>query len=319
MALASGGNTQLMERMAGGNAQAASQRQDIKALLSSVSIKKRFEELLGKKAPGFMSSIISVTNGNAQLQSADPRTIIAAAAVAAALDLPIDPNLGFAYIVPYNVKKDGVKQVQAQFQLGYKGYIQLAMRTSQYKTINATEVYEGEIKSINRFTGEIEFGERTSDKIVGYIAYFKLLNGFEKYLYMSKEEVEKHGKAYSKSYGNEYGRWAQDFFAMAIKTVIKRLLSKYGILSIEMQSNLGTALVADEAVVTESGEYHHVDAIETEGRIVDEDTGEISPESGEAAPYGNAETSPSVLKDEKAEPAESVLEQHRRITRILKS
>jgi recombination protein RecT len=270
MATANGNNSQLMERMAGGNSP-ASQRQDIKALLNSVSVKKRFEDILGKHAPAFMSSIISVANGNDQLRRVsqeNPMSIISSAAVAAALNLPVDPNLGFAYIVPYGSA--------ATFQMGYKGFIQLAMRTGQYKGLNACEVYEGEIKTINRFTGEIEFGEQIGDKVVGYLAYFKLLNGFEKYLYMSKEQIEKHAKTFSKSFNNPKGRWALDFHAMALKTVIKLLLSKYGILSVEMQNGMGTALVADGAAVTESGEYQQVDAIDVEGSAVDAETGEIN-------------------------------------------
>lgn len=270
MANASGGNTQLVERMSGANAPSP-QRQDIKSLLNSVSVKKRFEEVLGKNAPAFMSSLISVANGNDQLKviaAKNPMSIIAAGAVAAALNLAVDPNLGFAYIVPYGDK--------ATFQMGYKGYVQLAQRSGQYKTLNACEVYEGEIKAINRFTGEIEFCDRTSEKIVGYVAYFKLLNGFEKYLYMTKEELDKHAKTYSQTYKKGYGKWKEDFHAMAIKTVLKRLLSKYGVLSIEMQTGMGTALVVDDAAVNDDGSYEYPDrTIEAEGRVIDDDTGEI--------------------------------------------
>nr|DAI45059.1 MAG TPA: RecT protein [Caudoviricetes sp.] len=200
----------------------------IQGLVAQEDIKARFEELLGKKAPGFISSLLAVVNNNKLLAKANPRTVIAAGAMAASLDLPINQNLGFAYIIPY---KD-----EAQFQMGYKGYIQLAMRTGQYQTINAAEVYEGEILKQNRFTGEYEFGEKTSDKIVGYIAYFKLVNGFEKYLYMSIEEMQAHAKKFSKNYKGGTDKWGlTDFHSMAIKTVLKRLISKYGILSIEMQ------------------------------------------------------------------------------------
>lgn len=281
---AKGNNTALIKRMTVINNVPADEQEQtltLKNMLANTNVKKRFEELLGKKAAGFISSLISVTNGNAQLQKADPKTIIAAGAVAAALDLPVDPNLGFAYIVPYNNNKklaDGTwhKVVQAQFQLGYKGYIQLAMRTGQYKTINACEVYEGEIKSINRFTGDIEFGKKESDKIIGYIAYFKLLNGFEKYLYMTVDEIQKHGQIYSKSFEHDNGRWKQDFNTMAIKTVLKRLLSKFGILSIEMQ----TSLQADQAVVNQDDEgntsYDYVDrTIDVECHVVDAETDEV--------------------------------------------
>lgn len=200
----------------------------IQSLVSQESVKARFEELLGKKAPGFISSLLAVVNNNKLLAKVNPNTIVAAGAMAASLDLPINQNLGFAYIIPYGN--------EAQFQMGYKGYIQLAMRTGQYQTINAAEVYEGEIVKQNRFTGEYEFGEKTSDKIVGYIAYFKLVNGFEKYLYISIEEMQAHAKKFSKNYKGGTDKWGiTDFHSMAIKTVLKRLISKYGILSIEMQ------------------------------------------------------------------------------------
>lgn len=235
----------------------------VRSLLARDSIKKRFEELLGRKAPGFISSVINIVNSNTQLQQCDPNQVIAAAAVAAAMDLPIDPNLGFAYIVPYKGK--------AQFQMGYKGFVQLAMRTGMYKTINATHVYEGEIESFNRITGEVKFSETgaTSDKIVGYIAYFKLLNGFEKYEYWPIERVIEHAKRFSQSYGSNYSPWKTDFDAMAIKTVLKHLLSRYGVLSIEMQ----TAVKADQAVVheTDDGEqYEYVDnTVEAEYTVDD--------------------------------------------------
>lgn len=215
----------------------------LKSLVSSNDIKTRFNEVLGKKAPAFISSLISIANNNDLLNKADPITVITAGIMAATLDLPINQNLGFAYIVPfYNGKK---KIYEAQFQMGYKGYVQLAVRTDKYKTIHASEVYEGEIKSRNRLTGEFEFGQKISDTVVGYIAYFKLVNGFEKYLYMSKEEAEAHARKYSQTYKKGYGLWSTDFDAMAIKTVLKQLLKKYGILSVEMQN----MVLADGAVI----------------------------------------------------------------------
>ena len=257
-------------------------------LLSGDKVKQRFNEILGKKAPGFISSVLSVANNNALLKKAKPQSVLNAAVIAATLDLPINQNLGFAYIVPY---KD-----EAQFQLGFKGLVQLAMRSGQYKTINVNEVYEGEIKVVNRFIGEYEFSERTSDKIVGYMAYFKLVNGFEKYLYMSKEDCEKHGKKYSQTFKRGGGLWSTDFDAMAKKTVLKMLLSKFGILSIEMQR----AQVFDQAVVRndltevediDSAEIAYVDNETTKSRlkdlasanvmdaeVVDETTGEVMSE-----------------------------------------
>lgn len=134
-------------------------------------------------------------------------------AEAATLDLPINPNLGFAYVVPYGN--------QAQFQMGWRGFVQLAMRSGQYKTINVNEIYE-EIKKSNRFTGEYEFGERSSDKIVGYMAYFSLINGFEKFLYMSKEDFRKNTEgSFLQTYKRGTGIWSTDFDSMAKKTVLK--------------------------------------------------------------------------------------------------
>lgn len=252
----------------------------LKGMLGSEAVKKRFNELLGKKAPGFISSLLSVVNNNKLLAKADPVTVISAGAMAAALDLPINQNLGFAYIVPYGG--------QAQFQMGYKGYIQLAMRTGQYKSINADVVYEGEIKSVNRFTGEFEFGERTSNTVVGYMAYFKLVNGFEKYLYMTIEEMQAHAKKFSKNYKGGTEKWGlTDFHTMAIKTVLKRLLSKFGILSIEMQGmeQVAIAMANDGGVITDNGdgfdadfdsETVDVDSVtESVPDFVDAETGEV--------------------------------------------
>ena len=262
----------------------------IQSLVSQENVKARFEELLGKKAPGFISSLLAVVNNNKLLAKANPNTIIAAGAMAASLDLPINQNLGFAYIIPY---KD-----EAQFQMGYKGYIQLAMRTGQYQTINAAEVYEGEIIKQNRFTGEYEFGEKTSDKIVGYIAYFKLVNGFEKYLYMSIEEMQAHARKFSKNYKGGTDKWGlTDFHSMAIKTVLKRLISKYGILSIEMQGQqMVDAITNDGGKMTmkEDGTLEadfEGDTIDTDGKtnyqddphtiITTEDGVTVNTETGE--------------------------------------
>lgn len=222
-------------------------RTTVKGLMCQVDVKKRFEDILGKKAPGFISSVINVAK-SPSLIDADPNSIMASAVVAATLDLPIDPNLGFAYIVPYNDKKQGKI---AQFQMGYKGFIQLAMRSGQYKTINATPVFEHDLKKINRLTGEIEFNDNPepSTKVIGYVGYFRLINGFEKALYMTREELEKHGKKYSQSYKSKndwvvkQSLWTTDFDSMATKTVLKLLLSKYGPMSIEMQ----TAIKSDQA------------------------------------------------------------------------
>lgn len=246
----------------------------LSGMLGSEDIKKRFNELLGKKAPGFISSLLAVVNNNKLLAKANPQTIITAAAMAASLDLPINQNLGYAYLVPYGN--------EAQFQLGYKGYIQLAMRSGQYKTINACEVYEGEIVSTNRFTGAYEFGERTGDTIIGYMAYFELVNGFEKYLYMSMDEMQAHARKFSKNYKGGTDKWGiADFHSMAIKTVLKRLISKYGILSIEMQS-MATAITNDGGVIkeTDNGLEADFDGETIEADIEDSETDEFVDSEG---------------------------------------
>ena len=201
-------------------------------------VREKFERVLGAKSAGFVSSIISCVSANKALQDCDPMTIVGAAAIAAACDLPINPSLGFGHIVPYNGK--------AQFQIGWKGYVQLGMRSGQYKTMNATVVYEGQLVEHNPFTGEMRFKpEKKSNLVEGYLFYFKLLNGYEKYTYMTREECEAHGKRYSKSFNFPSSTWKKDFDAMALKTVVIRGLSRWGILSIEMQ----TAVVYDGSVV----------------------------------------------------------------------
>lgn len=212
--------------------------------VESENIKQKFREVLDKGAGAFVTSILSLVKSTPQLAAAEPKTIISAAMTAATLKLPIDPNLGFAYIIPYGK--------EAQFQMGYKGYIQLAMRTGQYKTINASVVYEGQVEGVDFITGEIIRGKKKSDKVVGYVAYFELINGFSKMVYMTKEEMLRHAQTFSKSFSRSSSVWKTNFDAMGLKTVIRRLISKYGIMSIEMQgAGLATALSADK-------EYDHL-------------------------------------------------------------
>jgi recombination protein RecT len=242
----------------------------VKGLISKDEVKKRFEEIMGQKAGGFIASITSLVSSSTNFDGTDATTIISSAIQAATLDLPINPNLGFAWIIPY---WDGKKKIKvAQFQLGYKGFLQLAMRTSHYKTINVSEVYRGDIKKIDRFTGQIEFNTDNqpdfSKQPLGYVAYFRLLNGFEKYWYLTRDEVLAHAKRFSKTYSKEKdkfsGQWEEDFDGMAKKTTLKLLLSKYGILSVQLQQ----AIQADQAVVKEGEgnelEYEYPDAPEAE-------------------------------------------------------
>lgn len=270
------------------NIVAQKEAKTLKGMLEMPAYKNKFNEMLGKKAAGFMSSIIAVTSNNKLLAKADPATVIGAAAQAAMLDLPINQSLGFAYIVPY--------KGAAQFQLGYKGYIQLAQRSGQYVDIGAKTVYEGELEYENRLLDKFKFGERASDKVIGYLAYFRLTNGFEKMLFMELDEMIAHAKKYSQSYKGGTDKWGlADFNVMAEKTVLKRLLSKFGPLSIE-SVQMSQALSNDGGVISmnKDGEFdvdfsgetidaeYEEPAAETSGdtynvagEIINADTGEV--------------------------------------------
>ena len=238
----------------------------LQQLLSAPNIKRRFEELLDSSAPSFISSLLAIFRSNSKLQECSPNSILQAAGIAAALKLPINPGLGFAFIVPY--------KGQASFQIGTKGFVQLAMRSGQYLTLHSGAVREGQIADIDFVTGEIIRGEKISDTIVGYIAYMKLVNGFEKSLYMTVEELQAHAMKYSQSYaydlrsGRRSSVWTTNFDVMAKKTVLKRLLSNFGIISIDQQgADLATALQTDQAVITEDG-LRYVDNERGEEKIV---------------------------------------------------
>ena len=212
-------------------------------ILANETMKKKFTEILGKKAPGFMASIISLYNSDTNFSKVDGYSVVNSALMAATLDLPINKEFGVAWIIPYGKS--------AQFQVGYKGFIQLALRTGQYQKLNVIPVYDGQLKRFNPLTEDIElnFDEPIVDgekKIIGYAFYMRLINGFEKTIYWTRKEVEEHGKRFSKTYNN--GPWKTDFDAMAKKTVLKNSLTKWGILSVEMQK----AIEADQAVVEKS-------------------------------------------------------------------
>lgn len=229
----------------------------IKGYMENESMKKKFHDMLGKKATGFMTSLINIVQNDKLLIDAEPNSIMYAAATAATLDLPINPNLGFAYILGYKNHKTG--ETKAQFQLGYKGFIQLAQRSGQFKTISASPVYEGQIVNNDPLRGiTFDWNNKLSDKVIGYAGYFELLNGFEKTLFMTVEELQKHGKLYSanfKKFGS--GLWADNFDAMATKTVIKLLLSKFAPLSVDMQK----AVTADQGIIRniEGDEIDYID------------------------------------------------------------
>lgn len=223
----------------------------LKSLLATDAIRKQMKSLLGEKVGHFMMAIVGVVEGTPQLQSCDPQSIINSAIASATLDLPIEKNLGYAYIVPYKNK--------AQFQLGYKGYIQLALRSGQYKYINSIEIKEGELESYNLLTGEFNFkfiediNKRLEAKTIGYASYIEFTNGFRNTLYMTKEQVDNHAKEYSQSYaydlreGYKNSNWSTNFDSMALKTVLKLNLSKFGALSVSVQR----ALQLDGSSITE--------------------------------------------------------------------
>ncbi len=215
----------------------------VSQFLNQSNVLQKFADLLGTKAQGFIASVISAVNSNELLKGATQESVYSAALMAATLDLPVNQNLGFAYFVPFNNRK--ANKQECQFMVGYKGFIQLAMRSGQFKTISATPIYENQLVSENPLTGFVFDFSKKGQNIIGYAAYFSLINGFEKTLYMSVEELKKHGVAYSQTFKKGFGLWADNFDAMAQKTVIKLLLSKYAPLSIEMQK----AQIADQGVI----------------------------------------------------------------------
>lgn len=239
------------------NTPAVNNMTKIKSFLNSEAISKKFQELLGSKAPGFITSVLQVVNSNKSLANADVNSIYGAAAAAAVLDLPINNNLGFAYIVPYNEKQnDGSYKQVAQFQIGYKGIKQLALRSSEMVILNDSDVREGEILSHDRLSGQISFNwiqndtERLAKPIIGYVSYFRLRNGFEHTHYMTVAELEAHGKKFSQTYKKGFGLWKDDFNGMCRKTVVKLNLSKNAPLAIETQ--LSKALIFDQAKINDA-------------------------------------------------------------------
>ena len=224
-------------------------QQTLQQLMNSGAVMKKLNDVLGseKKAASFVSSVISVANGNSYLRNCNPMTILGSAMVAATLDLPIVPTLGLAYIVPY--------KGQCQFQLGYKGLIELAERSGQFKNIIDEVVYDGQLVRKNRFTGEYEFDEdarlrdesgKPTEKVIGYMARMDLINGFSKTIFWTKEEVEAHANKFSQAFRAKKGTpWVSDFDAMARKTILKALFAKYAPKSVAIQN----AIKFDQAVV----------------------------------------------------------------------
>ena len=227
----------------GATAAPAQKHSSIQSLMNSPAVMAKISKCLGteKKAAAFASSVISIATGSPQLRDCNPTTILGAAMVAATLDLPIVPTLGMAYIVPY--------KGQCQFQIGYKGLIELAERSGVFRNIIDEVVYEGQLVRKNKFTGEYVFDEdaKKSDTVIGYMARFDLTNGFSKTVYWSKEEVEKHARRFSQAYSKGYSTpWSTDYDTMARKTVLKALFAKYAPKSISYA--LQTAITFDQSV-----------------------------------------------------------------------
>lgn len=259
----------------------------LKRVLDADSIQQQFQNALRENAGAFIASIIDLYGSDNYLQQCNPDAVVMECLKAATLKLPINKQLGFAYIVPYgNVP---------QFQIGYKGYIQLAMRSGQYKYLHAGVIYEGmEIKR-DWLRGSIEiFGEPTSDKVQGYFAHMELLNGFSKTLYMTRDEVLAHAKRYSKSYHHKNSAWQTNFDEMATKTVLRLLLSKYGIMSTDMV----TALTSDHEDVEDSVRTEI--ANEANQEVLDIETVDaeyvVDGEEPEASPEPPAEDKPKANK-----------------------
>lgn len=252
----------------------------MKNLLANQGMQNLFADALNENKDRFLASIIDLYNGDTYLQGCNPKEVAMEALKAATLNLPINKSLGYAYIVPFKNKG----KLTPQFQIGYKGYIQMAQRSGQYKALNAGILYEGmEVKrDFLRGTFEI-IGEPKSDKVIGYFAYFQLLNGYEKAIYMTKDEVTEHAERYSQSYGSDYSPWKKQFDEMAQKTVIKRLLSKYGVLTTEFQDAVKEEEDREVLRATENNAMLGMTASDEEEAIeVDPDTGEIIEEDAKA-------------------------------------
>lgn len=244
--------------------------------IQAPATQKYIADVLGEKKASFAANLTSLVANNKALQECEPVTLLYAGIKATALNLPLDSNLGFAYVIPYKNTKEG--KTEAQFQLGYKGLIQLAIRSGQFRNLNVTDVRDGELKHFDLLSGTLEFEampNRDELPIIGYVAYFELVNGFTKCLYMTHSEVEKHAQNYSQTYSskNEYVRksskWTTDFDIMAKKTVIKLLLSRYAPLSIEMQQ----AITFDQSVQRDADVPTYVD---NEAEVIQEQDEEFT-------------------------------------------
>ena len=284
-------------------------RLGLTAYLTNDAVKEQINKVVGgKDGQRFISSIISATQTNPTLQQCTNQSILSAALLGEALKLSPSPQLGHFYMVPFDVKTNQtdpntgkpIYVKQAQFQLGYKGYIQLAIRSGQYKKLNVMAIKEGELEYFDPLDEEIKINlmidkwdEREALPTIGYYAFFELSNGFRKAIYWSKAQMESHALKYSPGYkkdkekGWNYTFWSKDFDGMAYKTLLRQLISKWGIMSIEMQN----AFEGDMAVINDDGSKNYV---ETEDNIIDVEATEIPNEpekettnDAQAALFGN--------------------------------
>ena len=239
----------------------SNQRLGITAYLTNDAVKNQINNVIGgKDGTKFISAVVSAVNANPQLQECTNQSILSAALLGESLKLSPSPQLGQYYMVPFNDKNKGKV---AQFQLGYKGYIQLAIRSGQYKKLNVLAIKEGELIRFDPLNEEIEVRliedeeAREEAPTIGYYAMFEYTNGFKKAMYWSKKKMEAHALKYSMGYRAKKGYtfWEKDFDAMAYKTMLRQLISRWGIMSIEMQN----AIDADMAVINEDGTKDYVD------------------------------------------------------------
>lgn len=264
------------------------QRPKFSVMISTPGYQKMINNTLRdpKKAQRFVASITSAVATNPALQECDPATILSGALLGESLNLSPSPQLGQYYLVPFNNTKKGCKD--AQFQLGYKGYIQLALRSGYYKHLNVIAVKAGELVHFDPLTEDVEVNlnpdelARENSATVGYLAMFEYLNGFRKTIYWSREKMENHALRYSKGYAAKKGYtfWEKDFDAMAFKTMLRQLISKWGVMSIDLQ----TAFEAD-AVAAEDGDYIQTPPAELPEPVQDEpqegDGNEASGDTGD--------------------------------------
>jgi recombination protein RecT len=231
--------------------------------LNRDGVKKYLDSVLNERSGQLITSLVSMSKLVPKMSAVQPETLLNCGLKAASMNLPLDNNLGFAYAVPYGDS--------ATFQIGYKGLVQLAQRTGQYKLINVVDVRVGELEKWDMFTEELRLvpiedaEKREKQPVVGYAAMFELLNGYSKKVYWTRARVEAHGKRFSKAFTS--GPWKSDFDAMAKKTVLKDLLSKWGPLSTEMQQ----ALKFDQAVIRKDADGEEIpEYVDADFRIVED-------------------------------------------------